>query len=97
MTPNIFAAAAAATAAAVAARLRRRPLHAAADAAAAAAAVPCGSVAAAGKKLNFSDVFFAFSRFKHFATFWSVFGRFKRHAFGCFFMVLEPSIPWSEY
>ena len=49
---------------------------AAAAAATAAAAVPCGSVAA-GKKLDFSDVFFCvFARFKHVAAFSSFFGRF---------------------
>ena len=68
---------------------------AAADATAAAAAVPCGSVAA-GNNLDFSDVFL---RITEFQAFCSVFERFWTfwHAFGCFFTVLEPSIPWSEY
>ena len=58
-------------------------------------AVPCGSVAS-GKNLDFSDVFFAFSRV---SSICSVFERFWtfQHAFGCFFTVLKPSIPWSEY
>ena len=50
-------------------------------------------VLAAGKNLNFSDVLFAFS---HESSILQCFWMFW-YAFGCFFTVLEPSIPWSQY